>query len=72
MSWRLCTHLSVALIVLAALLITGAAPPAVAGSPRASAHLKLVHPGILSVGSDTTYSSYGGIGCQSSRYIHRG
>ncbi len=55
MSWRLCTHLSLALVVLAALLITGAAPSALAGSPRAPNRLNLVHPGILTVGSDTTY-----------------
>ncbi len=55
MSLRLCTHLSVALVVLVSVFVRGAAPSVLAGSPQTPVHLTLIHPGILSVGSDTTY-----------------
>ncbi len=55
MSLRLCAHLSVALVVVVSVFVRGAAPSVLAGSPQMPAHLTLIHPGILSVGSDTTY-----------------
>ncbi len=55
MSLRLCTHLSLSAVVLASLLLSGVAPSAAARTPRTHDYLKLVHPGTLTVGSDTTY-----------------
>lgn len=55
MSLRLCAHLSVALVILVSVFVQGAAPSVLAGSQRMPVHLTLIHPGVLTVGSDTTY-----------------